>query len=270
MQRKLKMASVAMATGLAIALLATPTAAVAQDEPHQEKRVHIKKIGHDDEKVIERKHKMVFIGEDGEVTRLDGDGEGMHWSTGPHGNEMVFEMGHFGPGAFLGVGTTELTPELRSHFGVSEDHGVMVSKVVDDTGAFRAGVLVGDIITAVDGAAIDSGNGLRRAIRKGEEGDAVTLEIWRDGKVQNVSAILGKTEADFAFSGGLHERVLKLDCEDDEGDCNIWMSGGDACEGDEGCEIRVNCEDDVCTCEVDGEVTDCDGLEGVHVEHHDD
>ena len=30
---------------------------------------------------------------------------------------------------FLGVGLTELTPELRTHFGVPEESGVMVSKV---------------------------------------------------------------------------------------------------------------------------------------------
>lgn len=267
------------ALALALTLSLAPTTAVAQDDERHERHIRIEKVGASDEKAIERVHKMMFVNEDGEVTHLDGDHEGMTWVKGADGNRMVFEMGDFafGPGAFLGVGTTELTPELRSHFGVSEDYGVMVSRVVDDTGAFRAGVLVGDIITAVDGKEIGSGHGLRKAIREREEGDAVTLEIWRNGKVESISAILGKTDSGFAFRGmhgdmhgGLHERVMKLDCDDEDENCNVWMSGHNACPDGGECEIKVSCEDDICTCEVDGQETDCDELEGVHVQHHDD
>ena len=40
---------------------------------------------------------------------------------------------------YLGVGLTELTPELRTHFGVPEESGVMVSKVEPGSPAEKAG-----------------------------------------------------------------------------------------------------------------------------------
>ena len=49
-------------------------------------------------------------------------------------------------GKVLGVGLTDLTPELREHFGVGGDAGVMISRVVEDSPAAKAGLRVGDII----------------------------------------------------------------------------------------------------------------------------
>src|SRR5688500_12390489 len=43
---------------------------------------------------------------------------------------------------YLGVGLTEMTPELRAHFGVPEEAGVMVSSVEDGSPADKAGLKV--------------------------------------------------------------------------------------------------------------------------------
>ena len=183
---------------------------------------------------------------------------------GPH-LRMATPHWSFGEGAFLGVATTPMTPELRLHFGAPEDAGVMISKIVDDSAAFRSGLLVGDIITAIDGESIETSMDLLHAIRSHDEGDSVTVEIRRDGKAQQVSAVLDKSERSFPAIGRF-PHAIKLDCDDDGGDCDIFLSGSPGiCDGDTDCDINISCDDGDCTCSVNGEETDCEELQGVHV-----
>ena len=96
---------------------------------------------------------------------------------------------HWG-GAYLGVELVNLNEPLRAHFGVPEGSGVLVSNVVDDSPAARAGVQVGDIITRFDGEDVTSSRKLTTMVRKAEAGDPADLEVWRDGKVETVSTTL--------------------------------------------------------------------------------
>ncbi|MEM1182331.1 MAG: PDZ domain-containing protein [Acidobacteriota bacterium] len=95
---------------------------------------------------------------------------------------------------FLGVEITSLTPDLRRHFGVSDDEGVMIGKIVDDSAAQRAGLAVGDIVTRVDGRTIEGAWDLTAAIRESEGGDTVMVEYWRDGQVNQQSVTLDARE----------------------------------------------------------------------------
>ena len=81
---------------------------------------------------------------------------------------------------YLGVQVQGMTPELRAHFGAPEDEGVLVSKVDDGGPAEAAGILVGDIITAVDAQPIGSPMSLSHAIRGMKKGDSVSIELLRD------------------------------------------------------------------------------------------
>jgi hypothetical protein len=95
---------------------------------------------------------------------------------------------------YLGVGLTDLTPELRAHFGVPQEAGVMVSKVDAGSPAEKAGLKVGDVVTAIDGKPIATSFDLRQRIRGAEDGAAATVEVWRGGKVQTLTANLEKRE----------------------------------------------------------------------------
>lgn len=115
--------------------------------------------------------------------------------VGPDGKERVIE-GH-GPlmrRGYLGVGLTELTPELRTHFGAPEDAGIMVSSVEEGSPADKAGLQVGDILTRVDGKDITSSWDVRARVRDFEEGQQVPLEVWRDRKVQTLTAAIALRE----------------------------------------------------------------------------
>ena len=96
--------------------------------------------------------------------------------------------------AFLGVETSSLTPELREHFGVPAEAGVMLSKILTDSAAETAGLAVGDIVTRVDGEEISSAGGLGRAVRSKDGGDVVEIEYWRDGERYHTTATLTERE----------------------------------------------------------------------------
>lgn len=111
------------------------------------------------------------------------------------GKEHVYDSeGASARRGYLGVGLVELTPELRTHFGVPDDAGVMVSSVEDGSPADKAGIKVGDILTSLDGKDVESSWDIRSRVRELKEGEQVPLQVWRDGKAQNVSATIAMRE----------------------------------------------------------------------------
>jgi membrane-associated protease RseP (regulator of RpoE activity) len=83
-------------------------------------------------------------------------------------------------GGYLGVRSIEMTPELRQHFGAPKDTGVMVGTVEPESPAAKAGIQVGDIVTAVDGDEVGSTRDLSRSVRRHKDGDAVKVDLLRD------------------------------------------------------------------------------------------
>jgi hypothetical protein len=87
-----------------------------------------------------------------------------------------------------------LTPELRRHFGAPEDAGVMISSVIEDSPASEAGLVVGDVLTAIDGQSVASNLDVARKISAHDDQSVAILEVWRDGVVSNLSATIVERE----------------------------------------------------------------------------
>jgi serine protease Do len=83
----------------------------------------------------------------------------------------------------IGVSTMELTKQLADYFGIANGKGLLVTSVTDDGPAAKAGVRAGDVITAVDGEAVDSPGDISRVINRKKEGD-VTLTVIRNKSQQ--------------------------------------------------------------------------------------
>lgn len=112
-----------------------------------------------------------------------------------NGKEKVIESG--GPMAkrgFLGVGLTDLSPELRKHFGAPERAGVMVSQITDGSPAEKAGMKVGDILVAIDGDQVDSSFEVGARIRTLKDGEQTGIEIVRDGRSQKLTVTIAERE----------------------------------------------------------------------------
>jgi len=105
--------------------------------------------------------------------------------------EQLLEFGEVRRG-LLGVNIYDITPDIAEAYGIEETTGAMVSQVVPESAADKAGIEAGDIIRKVDGEAIENANALRNTIGLKRSGATVTLEILRDGKKRTIKAKLGE------------------------------------------------------------------------------
>ena len=94
---------------------------------------------------------------------------------------------------WLGVSIQELTPELATQFGVSKDtKGVLVSDVMDDSPAKKAGFERGDLILEYDGRSMDSPTHLRNAVAQTVVGKKVPIKFIREKKTKTAEAVIGE------------------------------------------------------------------------------
>ena len=96
----------------------------------------------------------------------------------------------------LGVHIQEVTSELAASFGLDEKHGAVISEVIDNSPAARAGLEVGDIILAVDGQKVEEMQRLPRMVAAKKPGTRVNLKVLRMGKVLKVDVVLDDLEGE--------------------------------------------------------------------------
>ena len=114
---------------------------------------------------------------------------------------------------------------------------------------------MGDIVTAIDGEPVGSAGELARIVRGTEDGASVTLEIWRDGRVETLSAAIERREPE------LPRHAFRMRCPD--GECGHRSAEDFGCGDAEECRVEIRCEaENQCTCEVNGEPRDCDEVRG--------
>jgi serine protease Do len=77
-----------------------------------------------------------------------------------------------------GVRADSLTPQLREFFGVKAGEGVLIASVDAGSAAARAGLMAGDVVTAIDGRAISTTQDFNREVRSRTTG--VTLTVVRN------------------------------------------------------------------------------------------
>lgn len=128
---------------------------------------------------------------------------------------------------FLGVQIQDLSDQLSDYFKVKNGNGVLVSEVVENSPAAKAGLKAGDIITKVDDKNIENAGDLTTTIRGYEPEAKVSISIIRDRKKKKLKATLGETEQrfsyrfgdlkDFKHVGDKHKMLLKMHPKDLEG-----------------------------------------------------
>lgn len=104
---------------------------------------------------------------------------------------------------YVGVVYTAIDAQLAKEETLPVEQGAWIGggdpsqdAVVADGPAAQAGLQAGDIITAVDGIAVDRSNPLDLQVLRFAPGDQVTLDVLRDGQDLELSATLGTRPAD--------------------------------------------------------------------------
>jgi len=91
--------------------------------------------------------------------------------------------------AYIGVGFQELTPDLAKHFGVAGKGGALVSSIVPQSPAEKAGIQAGDVVVSVDGQAIVESRDLLRALLQRPVGAKISLSVVREKKERTIALV---------------------------------------------------------------------------------
>lgn len=110
----------------------------------------------------------------------------------------TFENGQEIQRPMLGISMLNVTDtySLRG-YGITLDksitYGIVVVSVVNGSGAAKAGLEKGDVITAINGEKVDSNANLKYLLYKYNVGDTVSITYNRSGKVKTAKLVLSKS-----------------------------------------------------------------------------
>ena len=118
---------------------------------------------------------------------------------------------------YMGILPQELTPEMAKAFGMPNAHGVAIAQVEPNSPAQKAGLKVGDVITALNNNPVDDVNGFRLAVADFAPGTTVHLKVERNGQALDLPVTLStfdleaenKGEGQGNLPGGGEKGALK-------------------------------------------------------------
>ncbi len=91
----------------------------------------------------------------------------------------------------LGVGVQPVGQEFADSFGLDSPEGVLIASVERGGPAERAGLKSGDIVRRVNGQPMLSPGDLSSTVSLSKPGERVALDVWRDGKLVRIDAVIG-------------------------------------------------------------------------------
>jgi len=121
---------------------------------------------------------------------------------------------------WLGVLIQDVTGELAESFKMETPHGALVSRVLPDSPAAKAGIKAGDVIMRFNGTDVSLSSDLPPIVGATSVGQSIPVEVLRDGKSLRLTVLIGKLpESDKepakesrkpAAEPGLFEQRLKV------------------------------------------------------------
>lgn len=102
---------------------------------------------------------------------------------------------------WLGVMIQEVTADLAESFGLDRPRGALVSQVQADSPAQKAGLQASDVILRFNGKMVENSGDLPRMVGMAKPGAKIQTEVWRKGKTQTLSVVLGELPPEAQASG---------------------------------------------------------------------
>lgn len=103
--------------------------------------------------------------------------------------DQLIEYGEVKRGS-LGIAAQELTPRLAEAFGIEARYGVIISRIREGSSADKAGLRVGDVITAIDGRPVRDIKAVRNRIGLVRLGQRMQLSVLRDNVSVDIDAVV--------------------------------------------------------------------------------
>jgi serine protease Do len=107
---------------------------------------------------------------------------------------------------WLGVSIQPLTPELAKSFGAKDGKGVLLSEVMSDSPAAKAGLQSGDILLEFQGKKMEAPADLQRAVGFTSPGVSAKVKVWRDQSEKTLEVKIGEAPEDQREARGSSQR----------------------------------------------------------------
>lgn len=96
--------------------------------------------------------------------------------------------------AKLGVSIQEVNQSFADSFNLDSPEGALVASVERGSAAEKAGLKSGDVVRKVNGQTIVGSGDLPGTLAVAKPGDKVALDVWRDGKIVRLNAVLANAD----------------------------------------------------------------------------
>ncbi len=93
---------------------------------------------------------------------------------------------------YLGVMIQDINEEVARAMKAPSAKGAVVTQVVPGSPADKAGLRAGDLVTQINGKAVENTSALRKSIGRNAPGSKITLTVLREGKSSELTVTLGE------------------------------------------------------------------------------
>lgn len=102
---------------------------------------------------------------------------------------------------YLGVGIQPIDNDLAAALGIERNKGELIARVEPGQAAEKAGIRQGDVIVKVNGRDVDPQNTLSYLVANSAPGTRVPIELIREGRRVNVTAVVGTRPSEEEIAG---------------------------------------------------------------------
>ena len=139
----------------------------------------------------------------------------------------------------LGVIMQNLTPELARAFGLDMHQGVVISQVVENSAASKAGLKAGDVVSDINGAPVKSASAMRNMVGLMRVGAKMDITVIRDGKEKKLTAYI-EDEIEQSIAGDkLNPRLAGAVIEGHDENGNKFLVVSDVARGSPAWNARL-------------------------------
>ncbi len=112
-------------------------------------------------------------------------------STAKKTMEQIIQHGSVTRG-WLGAAMQEITPELARSFGLTSGNGVLISEVMRDGPADKAGVRRGDVLLSINDQSVSNPRNMLEVVANIQPGQIVDVQLLRNGQSLSFKVRVGR------------------------------------------------------------------------------
>jgi len=156
--------------------------------------------------------------------------------------DQLIEFGEVRRG-MLGVIMQNLTPELAGAFGLELHQGVVISQVVENSAASKAGLQAGDVVSEINGEQVKSASAMRNMVGLMRVGAKMDITVIRDGSQKQLTAYI-QDEIEQAITGDkLNPRLAGATIEGHDENGSKFLVVADVARGSAAWNARLRKDD---------------------------